>query len=46
MNVNGFTALHFASYRGNIQIIEYLAQIGADLTICNEHGMNMLHIAA
>jgi palmitoyltransferase len=43
---DGFTAMHFASYRGNIKMIEYLQQMGADIFTRNRHGMNVLHIAA
>jgi hypothetical protein len=38
--------MHFASYRGNIRMIEHLKELGADISLCNKHGMNVLHIAA
>jgi ankyrin repeat protein len=30
-NVDGFTALHLASFRGNVEMIHYLIQMGADI---------------
>jgi palmitoyltransferase len=43
---DGFTALHFSSYRGNIGMIEFLLKKGADMHVVNNHGMNVLHIGA
>jgi ankyrin repeat protein len=43
---NGFTALHYASFRGNIRIIEKLIENGADITIMNNNGLNVMHLAA
>ena len=43
---DGFTALHFASYRGNIGMIEFLIKKGAQIDTLNNHGMNVLHIGA
>ncbi len=45
-NEDGFTALHFASYRGNIALIQLLLEKGSDIFILNNHGMNVLHIGA
>ncbi len=42
----GFRAIHFASYRGNIDIINYLLKNGANLEIKTKKGLNVLHIAA
>lgn len=41
-----FTALHYASFKGNIQIIQILMDNGADMQVRNMHGLNVLHIAA
>lgn len=41
----GFTALHYASYRGNMRIIQRLVENGADITVQNKRGMNAIHIA-
>jgi len=38
--------LHYASYRGNIEICKVLLDLGADIQIRNLHGLNVLHIAA
>jgi palmitoyltransferase len=43
---DGFTALHFASYRGNLAMMEFLIAKGAGITLLNNHGMNVLHIGA
>ena len=43
----GFTALHFASYFGNIEIVELLMyKLDADYKIKNNVGLNVLHFAA
>jgi hypothetical protein len=42
----GFTALHFASYRGNLKMIEYFVALGCNISLKNRHGMNVLHISA
>ena len=41
-----FTALHYASYRGNIHFCETLIENGADIDKRNAYGLNVLHIAA
>jgi palmitoyltransferase len=41
-----FSALHYASFKGNIQIIQMLMDNGADMQARNMHGLNVLHIAA
>lgn len=43
---DGFTALHFASFRGNLSIINLLLNNGADMYIKNNYGINVLHVAA
>jgi palmitoyltransferase len=42
----GHTAIHYAAYRGNIEIIKKLIKNGADLEIANSRGLNVLHMAA
>lgn len=41
-----FSALHYASYRGNVEIMKVLLDLGADMNIQNSFGLNVLHIAA
>jgi palmitoyltransferase len=43
---DGFSALHLAAYRGNLSMIEYLVENGANMYAKNRHGMNAMHIAA
>jgi len=45
-NEDGFTPLHFASFRGNITVIECLLGIGADMYARNNYGINVMHVAA
>jgi ankyrin repeat protein len=42
----GFTALHYASYRGDIGMAIYLMQNGANMRAKNAKGLNVMHIAA
>lgn len=41
-----FTAIHFASFKGNIELIETLLSNGADMHARNKFGINVLHVAA
>lgn len=41
----GFTALHYASYKGNIDIIKKLIENGGDYSVQNNKGLNVLHMA-
>jgi ankyrin repeat protein len=41
-----FTALHLASYRGNMDAIRTLVSNGADQHAENYFGLNMIHVAA
>jgi len=41
-----FSALHYSSYRGNIEISQSLIDLGADIKIKNQYGLDVLHIAA
>ena len=42
----GFTALHYASFYGNLQSIKYLIQHGADINVTNMTRINVMHVAA
>jgi len=42
----GFTAIHYASFNGNIDIIEKLIKYKADVETSNNRGLNVLHMAA
>lgn len=49
MHVQGddsFTALHFASFHGNLSLIRLLIRYGADINAENKNGVNMLHVCA
>jgi palmitoyltransferase len=41
----GYTAIHYASYRGNIEVINLLVNNGADIEVSNKRGLNVLHMA-
>ena len=41
-----FSALHYAFFRGNIEICKTLIDLGADKNVKNVHGLGLLHIAA
>lgn len=43
---SGYTALHYASYRGNNDVISLLIDNGACIDIKNDEGLNVLHLAA
>ena len=43
---DGFSALHFGSFRGNITSIESLIKAGADVYARNNFGINVMHVAA
>jgi ankyrin repeat protein len=43
---DGFTALHFASFYGNIKLIRLLVSHGANIHAVNKIGINMVHVAA
>jgi ankyrin repeat protein len=42
----GHTAIHYAAYRGNIEIINKLIDNGADVELSNNRGLNVLHMAS
>lgn len=41
-----FTALHFAAYHGNIEVIKILIEMNANYELRNCYGANVLHISA
>lgn len=41
----GITALHFASFKGNVNIIKLLIKYGADYTILTKRKLNVVHYA-
>ena len=43
---DSFTALHFASFHGNLMLIRLLIKHGADFRAENRNGVNMLHVCA
>jgi palmitoyltransferase ZDHHC13/17 len=43
---DGFTALHFASFRGNLANINALLENGADMYLKNNFGITVMHVAA
>jgi ankyrin repeat protein len=43
---NGFTALHYASFKGNVKLCEKLIELNADYKIVNNNGLNLIHMAA
>ena len=43
---DGLTALHYASFRGNLEVIKYLTKLGANPFIEDKDGHNVIHIAA
>jgi ankyrin repeat protein len=45
-NYNGFNALHYAAFRGNLIVITRLRALGADITLTNKNGLNLMHMAA
>ena len=45
-NTKGITALHYASFQGNIDIIKYLINYGADILALTTRNLNVLHFAS
>ena len=43
---DGFTALHFAGFHGNMGLVRLLVKNGADINAVNRQGINMLHVSA
>ena len=44
--MDGYTALHFASFHGNIKLIRFLIDLDGKIDMKNRQGTNMLHVAA
>ncbi|MCQ2817539.1 MAG: ankyrin repeat domain-containing protein [archaeon] len=44
--LEGCTALHYASYYGNLYLIHNLIKLGADIEIRNKSGLNVIHSSA
>ncbi|CAD8115795.1 unnamed protein product [Paramecium sonneborni] len=44
-NKDGFTPLHMASFKGNLEIIKLLLQIGANVNIQTNTGLSVLHMS-
>lgn len=42
----GYTALHFASYIGNYDLLCTLINEGAEIEVINDEGLNVLHMAS
>jgi palmitoyltransferase len=42
----GYTALHYAVYKGNIKIVKILIEYGANIDITNKRGLNVFHMSA
>lgn len=42
----GWTALHYASFQGNVDAIHTLVKYKARFDIINNNGLNMLHVSA
>ena len=45
-NERGVVALHYASFKGNVDIIKYLINYGADVTSNTSRELNVIHYAA
>lgn len=45
-NNDGFTPVHYASYKGNVEMIKFLENLGASILVQNKAGLNVLHLAA
>jgi ankyrin repeat protein len=42
---DGFSPLHLACFRGNIELSKILIQYGAELNSKNNFGITMIHVA-
>ena len=45
-NSKGVAALHYASFHGNVDIIKYLINYGADIKVLTGRKLNVIHYAA
>lgn len=42
-DTEGNTSLHYASYIGDLHILELLIECGGDINVKNNEGINLLH---
>lgn len=42
----GFTPLHFACFKGNLQLVKILIEKGCRTDLVNEQGLGIMHVAA
>lgn len=42
---NGFNALHYSAYRGNLKMMKLLTHYGCNINIKNDNGLNAMHLA-
>jgi ankyrin repeat protein len=45
-NNEGFSPIHYASYKGNVEMIRFLESLGASVELVTKVGLNVLHLAA
>ena len=45
-NAYGWTALHYSAENGSYELVNFFADMGIDINLETENGMNCLHIAA
>jgi ankyrin repeat protein len=45
-NIEGFSAIHFASFHGSYSMLTKLSEASADIKQVNNQGCNVLHMAA
>ena len=45
-NNEGYTCMHYASYKGNIEMIKFLEGLGANVLMLTKLGLNCLHLAS
>ena len=45
-SLNGFSAIHYACYKGDIRMINILIYYGADHNIITKKGLNILHLSS
>jgi len=43
---SGFTALHYSAYRGNLRAAKLILTHGGNVSIKNDNGLNIMHLAA
>lgn len=46
MTDESFTAIHFAAYHGNVKLIRFLMEKGADPLLTSSKHINPVHVAA